>query len=149
MVADHFPAASEVSVGMTLEQALSRQTDGAVLEADEAAYRQEFHRMLLSLQGVSDRVEGAELGTAYVRPDGLEALYGGEVRLVKALPSTVSRDLAPRVVGESPSFRLTWRPGPASPWGQLGFPMTRPVSSLHSRLACCPYPRLSGSNCTA
>ena len=53
---------------MTLEQALSRQTDGAVLEADEAHYRRVFHRMLISLQGISDRVEGAELGTAYVAP---------------------------------------------------------------------------------
>ena len=74
LVIDHFPAASGIVAGMTLEQALSHQSDGIVLEADEAAYRRVFHRMLLSLQGVSDRVEGAELGTAYVRLDGLEAL---------------------------------------------------------------------------
>ena len=102
LVIDHFPAASNVAAGMTLEQALSRQGDGAVLEADEAAYRREFHRMLLSLQGISDRVEGAELGTAYVRLDGLEALYGGEARLVTTLLNAVSQDLAPRVgVGEA------------------------------------------------
>ncbi len=45
LVIDHFPAASRVAAGMTLEQALSRQGDGAVLEADEAAYRTAFHRM--------------------------------------------------------------------------------------------------------
>ena len=101
-VVDHFPAASNAAAGMTLEQALSRQTDGAVLETDEAAYRREFHRMLLSLQGVSDRVEGAELGTAYVRLDGLETLYGGEARLVTTLLNAVSQDLAPRVgVGDA------------------------------------------------
>jgi len=57
IVADHFPAASEVAAGMTLEQALSRQADGIALETDEAAYRRVFHRMLLTLQGISDRVE--------------------------------------------------------------------------------------------
>ena len=102
LVADHFPAASRMVAGMALEQALSRQTDGVVLEADESAYRREFHRMLQALQGVSDRVEGAELGTAYVGLDGLEALYGGEARLVTALLNTVPQDLAPRVgVGEA------------------------------------------------
>ncbi len=76
LVVDHFPAASGVAAGMILEQALSRQTGGVVLYADEAAYRRAFHRMFLSLQGVSDRVEGAELGTAYVRlpvEEGVEA----------------------------------------------------------------------------
>ena len=102
VVIDHFPAARNVAAGMTLEQALSCQGDGAVLETDELAYRQEFHRMLLSLQGVSDRVEGAELGTAYVRLDGLEAFYGDEARLVTTLLNAVSQDLAPKAgVGEA------------------------------------------------
>ena len=61
LVIDHFPAASRVDAGMTLEQALSRQVNGIVLEADEAAYRRAFDRMLLSLQGVSDRVGTMEL----------------------------------------------------------------------------------------
>ncbi len=107
LVVDHFPGASGVAAGMTLEQARSRQTGGTVLEAEESAYRREFHRMLVSLQGVSDRVEGAELGTAYVRLDGLEALYGGEAQLVTTLLNAVSQDLAPRAgVGEAkfPSY---------------------------------------------
>ncbi|MXZ90227.1 MAG: hypothetical protein F4W95_12445 [Chloroflexi bacterium] len=97
LVIDHFPAASNVSAGMTLEQALSRQTDGDVLEADEGAYRREFQRMLLSLQRVSDRVEGAEMGTAYVRLDGLESMYSGEARLVTTLLNATPQYLAPRV----------------------------------------------------
>ena len=36
LVIDHFPAAIGVVAGMTLEQALSRQANGAVLEADES-----------------------------------------------------------------------------------------------------------------
>ena len=101
-VVDRFPSASGVAVGMTLEQALSRQAEGVVLEADEAAYRRAFQRILGSLQEVGDRVEGAELGTAYVKLDGLEALHGGEARLVEALLDAVPRDLAPRAgVGDA------------------------------------------------
>ena len=95
-VVDCFPAATGVAVGMTLEQALSRQPGGVLLEADEAAYDREFRRMLASLQGVSDRVEGAELGVAYVGLDGLESMYGGEARLVTALLNAVPHDLTPR-----------------------------------------------------
>ena len=102
LVIDYFPAASGVSPGMTLEQALSRQAGSIALEADENAYRQEFHRMLASLQQVSDRVEGAELGTAYVGLDGLQALYGSEARLVTALLNSVPQDLASRAgVGDA------------------------------------------------
>ena len=107
LVIDHFPAAAGVAVGIPLEQALSRNVNSPVLEADEAAYRRVFHRMLTSLQRVSDRVEGAELGTAYVGLDGLEELYGGETRLVTALLNAVPQELTPHAgVGESkfPAF---------------------------------------------
>ena len=107
LVIDHFPAANGATAGTTLEQALSRNVNGVALEADEAAYRRVFRRMLTSLQGVSDRVEGAELGTAYVGLGGLEELYGGETRLVTALLNAVPQELTPRAgVGESkfPAF---------------------------------------------
>ena len=42
-------------------------------------------------------MEAADLGTAYVRLDGLEHLHGGEARLVNAILNAVPRDLAPRV----------------------------------------------------
>lgn len=96
VVIDHFPAARGVTPGMTQEQALSRQVGGAVLEADEPHYRRAFQRVLESLQGVSDRVEEAEVGTAYVGLDGLEALYGGEARMVNTLLNAVPQDLGPR-----------------------------------------------------
>ena len=97
LVVDHFPATHGVDAGMTLEQALSRQANGIALEADEAAYRRVFQQILLSLQGISDRVEGAELGTAYARLDRLEDMYGGEARLVTTLLNAVPQDLVPRV----------------------------------------------------
>ncbi len=96
-VVDHFPAASGAAAGMTLEEALSRHAGAVVLEADEPSYQRVFRRALAALQGVSDRVEDSELGTAYAHLDGLEALHGGEDRVVDALLAAVSRDLTPRV----------------------------------------------------
>ena len=94
---DSTPSISNVRPGMTLERALSIHPDALVIEADEPHYRGVFTRILISLQQISDRVEDAELGTAYVRLDGLEHLHGGEARLVNALLNAVPRDLAPRV----------------------------------------------------
>ena len=94
---DYTPSTSGVSAGMTLEEALSIQPDALVLESDESRYRKVFTQLLGSLQRISDRVEEGELGTAYVRLDGLEHLYGGEARLVNALLNAAPQDLAPRV----------------------------------------------------
>ena len=97
LVVDQFPGASGVVAGMTIEQAMSRHLNVVVLDADETHYRQVFRQVLGSLQGVSDRVEGAELGTAYVRVDGLERLYRGEAGVVSALLNAVPSYLNPRV----------------------------------------------------
>ncbi len=96
-VVDSSPAASSVVAGMTLEQALSRNANAVVLDADEPHYRRVFGEVLSSLQRVSDRVEGPELGTAYVRLDGLERLYHGEAGVVSALLNAVASHLNPRI----------------------------------------------------
>ena len=70
MVIDHFTAASHVAAGMTLEQALSRQGDGAVLEADEAAYRRALRRMLIrhtQKQQKTALLVGAQSGCQHVK----------------------------------------------------------------------------------
>ena len=95
-VVDSTPSASGVSPGNTLEEAFSIQPTALVLEADEPHYRRVFAQVLASLQGISDRVEGSGLGTAYIRLDGLERMYCGEARLVKALLNAVPQDLGPR-----------------------------------------------------
>ena len=96
LMVDSTPFANGVSLGITLEEAFSIQPTALVIEADEPHYRRVFAQVLASLQGISDRVEGSELGTAYVRLDGLERMYGGEARLVNALLNAVPQDLAPR-----------------------------------------------------
>ena len=96
-VVDSTPSASDASTGMTLEEALSIRPEALVLEADEPHYNKVFSQILTSLQAISDRVERAELGIAYVRLDGLAHLYRGEARLVNAILNAVPRDLVPRV----------------------------------------------------
>ena len=72
-------------------------------------------------------MEGAELGTAYVRLDGLERMYGGEARLVNALLNAVPQDLAPRAgVAEAkfPAFvaaREASHQGPPGPTDAASF----------------------------
>ena len=97
LVADRFPACAGVIVGMPLEEALSRNAGAVVLEADEPSYQRVFRRVLTALQGVSDRVEGAGLGTAYVRLDSLGRLHGGEDRTVHALLNALPDYLRPRI----------------------------------------------------
>ena len=97
VVVDYFPAAHDVGPGIPLEQALSLHANAVVLDADESHYRRVFGEVLASLQRVSDRVEGTELGTAYVRLDGLERLYRGEAGVVSALLNAVPAYLNARV----------------------------------------------------
>ena len=140
LVIDYLPAAAGVIAGTPLEGALSRHTNTIVLEADEPSYQRVFHRVLTSLQGISDRVEGSHLGTAYVRLDGLEDLYGGEARLVSALLHPVPEYLKPRVgLGDAkfPSLRRSpceqdpgGHQGPTSCGGLPCAPPHRPPSPL-------------------
>lgn len=97
LVIDRFPRATAVSPGMPLEQALSRQPEAVVLEADEPHYRRVFQQTLSALQEVADRVEDAGLGVAYVALDGLEILYGGEEQLARALLDALPSSLLPRL----------------------------------------------------
>lgn len=106
-VIDHLPATSGVSVGMTIEDAMSKHASIVVLEADESSYREAFQQILAFLQDIGDQVEGSGLGTAYVRLDGLEKMHGGEVRIIDLLLNCLPRDLKAQVgVGEGkfPAF---------------------------------------------
>ena len=134
VVVDHSPAASHITVGMTPEQALSQQADTVILEADEPTYRSVFRQTLTALQQVSDQVEDAELGTAYVRVSGLDEMYDGEDALTAALHAAIPSYLQVRIgIGEGkfPAFvcrhrrRSTQCDNRAA--GRSGFP----VSTLH------------------
>ncbi len=77
--------------GMNRRVLLSNTTRGTpsstvLIEADEPHYRQAFERMLCALEQVSGRVEGAELGVAYVGLDGLDGPAAGRDDLLGAVP---------------------------------------------------------------
>ena len=106
-VIDHLPATSGVSVGMAIEEAMSKHASIVVLEADESSYREAFQQILSFLQGIGDHVEGSDLGTAYVRLDGLEKMHGGEERIIDLLLNCLPRDLEAQVgvgSGKFPAF---------------------------------------------
>ena len=90
-------AGASARAGMTLEQAMSYHNGLIILDADEPYYRRVFEDVAEALLQVGDRVEHAELGTAYARLDGLESLYGGEEKAASALLNAVPDWLNARV----------------------------------------------------
>ena len=90
-------AGASVRAGMTLEQAMSYHNGLIILDADEPYYRRVFEDVTEALLQVSDRVESAELGTAYARLDGLELLNGSEAQAAASLLDAVPRWMQPRV----------------------------------------------------
>ena len=90
-------AGASARAGMTLEQAMSYHNDLIILDADEPHYRRVFEDVTEALLQVSDRIEPAELGTAYTRIDGLELLYGSEREAAHALLDAVPGWLGARV----------------------------------------------------
>ena len=118
IVVDFLPDGVGLKHGISLEQAMSLHEGVGipeVLESDESHYRRVFDGVLSALQGVSDRVEAAELGTAYVGIDGLEGMYGGEARLAHALLNSVPLDLQPGVGlahGKFPAYMAAMKSKP-------------------------------------
>ncbi|MEE9284820.1 MAG: DNA polymerase Y family protein [Dehalococcoidia bacterium] len=97
LVLDCSPEADGARPGMPLEEAMGRCKGAALVEADPAHYQEVFDRLLERLEERSPEVEEAGLGLAYVRLDGLEALYGGEARLAATLLHAIPRRLDARM----------------------------------------------------
>lgn len=105
VVLDSSPAAARVRPGMSLEQALSMHADPVLLKADERACEMAFNQVLAALRQVSDLVEGAQPGRAWLRLDGLAAAHGGEARfLERALPACVPDWLRARIGAANAKF---------------------------------------------
>ena len=97
VVLDSSPKAVGITAGMPLQEALSRCKGAALLQADEPYYRTVFDGIVGQLAQKSPVVERVELGCAYVGLDGLEAMYGGEARLIASLLRATFDDLSPRL----------------------------------------------------
>ena len=103
-VLDSSREAAGITPGMPLQEALSRCKGALLLQADESYYHAAFDRVIASLSQRSPLVERAQLGCAYVGLDGLEAMYGGQSRLISSLLQAVSSRYSPRIGVASGKF---------------------------------------------
>lgn len=97
VVQDNSLEARGVVGGMPLREAVLRSKAAVLLDADEQYYHSVFDGVLKSLEQRSPLVEKAGLGCAFVELDGLEAMYGGEARLVASLLQAVPQHFNPRI----------------------------------------------------
>ena len=107
LVLDSSSEARGVIAGMSLQEAVSRCKNTVLLQADVPYYESGFNALVRSLEQRSPLVEKAELGSAYVGLDGLEAMYGGEARLITSLLQAVPQEFNPRIgvaLGKFPAY---------------------------------------------
>jgi DNA polymerase-4/protein ImuB len=112
---------------MPLQKAATFARGARLIEADDAYYRAQFDQILDALAERSPVVEDAGLGCAYVGLDGLEALYGGDGRLVLALQNAVPDYYRSRVGVGSGKFAAYLAAMSAEP----GRPFKAPLSSQY------------------
>jgi nucleotidyltransferase/DNA polymerase involved in DNA repair len=113
-VLDSSLEAKGVIAGMPLQEALAYCKPAQLLQADRPSYEAVFDEVVYSLQQRSPLVEKNGLGCAYVGLDGLEAMYGGEARLITSLLRAVPDDLDPRMgvaEGKFPSYAAAMTAG--------------------------------------
>lgn len=137
VVLDRSPEARGVVAEMPLQEAVSRCRAAVLLEADERYYRSVFDGVLRHLEQRSPLLEEAKLGCAYVGLDGLEAMYGGEARLIASLLQVVPHHFNPRIgvaSGKFPAYvaAVTSRGGQARrvPDDVAGFLKDLPINLL-------------------
>ena len=114
VVIDQSSTAHDAVVGMSLEQALARCPHATLIEADTSLYRETWSRILDSLEQRSPIVEDSNLGLAYVDLRGLEELYGGEAKLLKAVVDAIPQIYAPQVgvaEGKFPAYAAALQSG--------------------------------------
>lgn len=108
-VVDLSPGLTGVVAGMALDQALSRNSEAVLVEADFPAAETLNEKVLTALETAVPDVEEADLGIAYVDIGGVQLLYGDNTRVVQAISRAVSEtfDLDIRI-GIGPSKWLAY-----------------------------------------
>ena len=88
--------------GTSLVRAMSQQPGAAVIRADEAFYNARWREIIESLLNVSDQVEDAVRGTAFVAIDGLSTLYGGQEQTVAQISEATAKHGIKAMIGVAP-----------------------------------------------
>jgi DNA polymerase-4 len=89
LVLDYSPGLAGLQPGMPLQQALARQGEVTLLQADVPYYRSIFNELLDALEEKSPLVEGLDLGQAYIGADGLQLIYRSDDALVNAIREAI------------------------------------------------------------
>ena len=88
--------------GASLVKAMSQHPGAAVIRADEAFYDARWHEIIESLLNVSDRVEDAVRGAAFVGIDGLSELHGGQDQTVELISEATAEHGLDALIGVAP-----------------------------------------------
>lgn len=97
LVLDHSPELKGLERDMPLQQALSRERELAILQADMNHYWGIFDVILDDLERVSPLVEGSVLGDIYIGCEGMERLYSDDRDLVQAAQQAVPAEFEVRI----------------------------------------------------
>ena len=105
--------------GMSVVRAMSQHPEASTVRADEAFYDARWQEVIESLLSVSDRVENAARGNAFVAIDGLSELYGGEDQIVNLISEATSKHGFESLIGVAPgrfhSYCAAIRAKPSQP----------------------------------
>ncbi len=105
--------------GTSLVKAISQHPGAAVIRADEAFYDARWHEIIEHLLNISDRVEDAVRGTAFVAIDGLSELHGGQDQIVTLISEATAKLGMNGLVGVAPgrfaAYCAAIRAGPSQP----------------------------------
>jgi len=98
LVLDFSPGLDDdLEVGMTLQQALARHGQSALVPSDMPFYRSAFNEILDSLENISPLVEEAGLDCAYIGIDGLHLIYPDDKDIIAAVRLAVPEAFLPRM----------------------------------------------------
>ncbi len=78
-----------VSVGMSLQEALSRCKNATFIESDEVYYQNIFDNFLKALFEKSPVVENGKLGCVFLDMEGTEGIYGSDQEIIETLLGVV------------------------------------------------------------
>ena len=89
LVLDWSPGLEGLHHDMPLQQALARNGEVELLQADIPYYRSVFNEVLDTLEEISPLVEGPEPGRVYIGVDGLHLIYPDDDTLLKAVREAI------------------------------------------------------------
>lgn len=97
LVMDWSPELEGLQCDMLFQQALARNGEVELLQADIPGYRAVFNEILDALEEKSPLVEGPEPGCVYIGVGGLHLIYPDDDALLKAIREAVPETFTPQI----------------------------------------------------